>query len=504
MRIRLQKHLVSLPVRYFDRSKAGSLSSNVLGDSEGLRDLFGSGLFEFAGGVISAAAAAILMFRIDVGMTMLTLFLILLYTSVTLPKLRKIRPMFRERARLWSLVGGRLTEVFSGIRIVKGFHAERRTSRAFARGSLGILRHMASIANVQAKLGVSSALFAGALSVLLMLIGGRALLEGTLSVGNFFAYILYVGVLVLPASSLAGLGSQLASGLGSLERIQEILREEPETRDAARHIQIGRVRGNLLFQNVSFAYVPGKPVLHEVSFFVDAGTISALVGRSGAGKSTMISLIAAFMNPTEGRIFVDGIDLTSVTLDSYRRQLGVVWQDNFLFDGSIKENILFGRPRASQAEMLKAAEAAYVHEFAEQFPQGYDTIIGERGVRLSGGQRQRVAIARAILADPRILLLDEATSNMDTESEAYLQRALYQLMKDRTSVVIAHRLSTVRNADQILVLDSGRLVERGSHAELMVPGKRYWQLCSPQDDGVPKVLYGEPQTMDLIGPSMNA
>lgn len=480
IRVRVQEHVTFLPVRYFDRSKTGELVSLVFDDTEKLRDLLGSGLPELIGTLGSAAFATFLMFRIDPLMTVLTLIAMGLFVTVNIPLMRTVRPLNRERGRLFSMLAGQLTEALSGIRVVKGFHAERRISDAFARGSDQLLQHLKRIVRRQTAIGLGTTLFTSLFTVVLVLIGGRSMLNGGLSIGAFLEFVLYVGLLLVPAANIVRLGMQLVGGMGSMDRINEVLLEARETEDVERRTAIDGIQGRVRFEGVWFAYEIGKPVLRDISFEASPGSVTALVGPSGSGKSTLIGLIAAFMKPLEGKALIDDLDLSSVTLESYRPQLGVVWQDNFLFDGSLRENIRFGRPSASDEEILQAAEAAYVNEFADRFERGYDTVIGERGVKLSGGQRQRVAIARALLANPRILLLDEATSSLDIESEAYIQQALRGLMRDRTTFVIAHRLSTVRNATQILVLNDGQIVERGSHDELIQRGGRYHELCARQ------------------------
>jgi len=480
MRIRVQRHIGKLTVRYYDANKTGVLVSRVMSDVEGVRNLVGTGLVEFIGGLCTAVFAFFLLLRISATMTFLALAFMTAFGLIVRISFGKIRPMYRERARINADVTGRLIESFGGVRVIKGFHAEDREAQTFAAGALRLFDQVRQTMLAQAAMGFTSTLFMGLVTVTVMIVGGRILLGGAMTVGEFFAYTLYMGFMVAPVFQIVGIGNQISEAFAGLDRMHEVLSEQPEDQDPERTQAIGPIHGRIRFDKVFFEYDPGKPVLSDVSFEAVPGSVTALVGPSGSGKSTLIGLVAAFAKPAAGKVFVDDMDLSTVSLDSYRSQLGVVLQDNFLFDGTIKENILFGRPDASDDEVLSAARIARVAEFAERFEQQYDTIVGERGVKLSGGQRQRVAIARAILASPRILILDEATSSLDTESEAYIQEGLAVLMRGRTTFVIAHRMSTIRGADRILVLDGGQILERGTHQELLRRGGRYFELYTKQ------------------------
>jgi subfamily B ATP-binding cassette protein MsbA len=480
MRIRVQQHIGRLPVRYYDSNKTGALISRIMSDVEGVRNLIGTGLIEFIGGILTAVIAFVLLLRIQVTLTLVTLALMVVFLFILQRALSRIRPIYRERSKINAEVSGRLTESLAGVRIVKGFHAEAREAAVFEAGAMRLFENVRKTLIASSDITLISTLLAGVVSVTVMFFGGRMILNGTLTIGDFFAFTLYIAFIIVPVAQSVSIGTQITEAFAGLDRMHEVLEQQPEDVDPERVVSLDRVRGHIQFENVVFEYDAGKPVLRKVSLDALPGTVTALVGPSGSGKSTLIALVAAFAKPTDGRINIDGVDLSTVTLDSYRSQLGVVLQENFLFDGTIKENILFGRPTASDAEVLRAATVARVDEFAFKFDKGLDTIVGERGVKLSGGQRQRVAIARAILADPRILILDEATSSLDTESEALIQEGLAALMIGRTTFVIAHRLSTIRNADQILVLEQGEIVQRGTHAQLMSHGGRYFDLYTRQ------------------------
>jgi subfamily B ATP-binding cassette protein MsbA len=480
MRIRVQRHIGRLPVRYFDSNKTGVLVSRVMSDVEGVRNLVGTGLVEFIGGLFTAVLAFFILIRINTLLTLIAVVFMGLFAVIMRKAFGKVRPMFRERNRINAEVTGRLTESFGGVRVVKGFHGEERESREFANGVYQLFDQVRQTMMAQAGMGLASSLMLGVVSLTVMIVGGRILVRGDMSLGAFIQFTAYMGLMVSPIAQIVGFGNQITEAFAGLDRMHEVLAEQPEDEDPDRIGTMGTIVGGIRFSNVSFEYEAGKPVLKNVSFDGVPGSVTALVGPSGSGKSTLIGLVSAFAKPTTGTVFVDDVDLSTVSLDSYRSQLGVVLQENFLFDGTIKENILFGRPDASAEEVIRAARIARVDEFAEKFEKQYETIVGERGVKLSGGQRQRVAIARAILASPRILILDEATSSLDSESEAYIQEGLAALMKGRTTFVIAHRMSTIRGSNQILVLEDGRIVERGTHDQLFRMGGRFFALYTKQ------------------------
>ena len=480
MRVRVEEHVGRLPVAFHDARQTGDLVSRIMYDVEGLRNLVGTGLIEFAGGLLTASLAFAMMVRLSPRITLLTLGALAAFGLVVFRGFWTLRPVFRERGRLYAEVTGRLTETLGGIRVVKGYHAEAREASVFAGGVRRILENVFQTLATTSALSLASTVLLGLVGSGVMYVGAREILAGRMTVGSFFTYTVLLGFLVGPFFQIATIGSQLTEALAGLERTREILNERPEDEDSRRTATLSALRGDVVFEDVGFAYRTGETVLHGVSLHARPGTVTALVGPSGAGKSTVIGLVCAFYTPADGRVLVDGTDLALVRLDSYRRHLGVVLQETFLFDGTIRENVAFARPTAGEDEVLAACRVAHVDEFAEAFADGYDTVVGERGVRLSGGQRQRVAIARAVLADPRILILDEATSSLDSESEALIQEGLAWLMKGRTTFVIAHRLSTIRRADQILVVEKGRVVERGSHAELHAAGGRYREMYDRQ------------------------
>jgi len=480
MRCRVQAHVGRLPVAYFDATKTGTLVSRIMNDVEGVRNLIGTGLVEFVGGLLTAALALIVMFRLSPGMTIVTFSSLALFGAVLSRGFGTLRPSFRERGRIHAEVTGRLNESLGGVRVVKGYHAEGREERVFAEGVGRILANILKTLTTTSVLSLSAAVLLGVVGAGIMFVGARGILAGELTLGGFFTYTVFLGFLVAPMFQIVSIGTQLTEALAGLERTREILREQPEDQDPRRTATLPALRGDVVLDDVTFAYDSGKAVLEHVSFRAEPGTVTALVGPSGAGKSTMIGLLAAFHVPTAGRVLLDGVDLSTVRLDSYRTRLGVVLQETFLFDGTIRENVAFSRPEAGEEEVLAACRIARVDEFAESFEKGYETVVGERGVKLSGGQKQRVSIARAILADPAILILDEATSSLDSESEALIQEGLSYLMRGRTTFVIAHRLSTIRRADQILVVERGRVVERGTHASLYASGGRYFEMYTKQ------------------------
>lgn len=480
MRIRVQEHIGRLPVRYYDANKTGALVSRIMSDVEGVRNLVGTGLVEFIGGIFTAVIAFGLLLKLNAMLTFIALGFLVVFGFILMKAFKSIRPIFRDRGKINAEVTGRLTESLGGVRVVKGFHAEEREAVVFSAGAMRLFENVRKTLFATSTIGLASTLLMGIVSVTVMIVGGRLILSGAMTIGDFFAFTLYLGFMVAPVFQIVGIGTQITEAFAGLDRMHEVLEERPEDIDPQRTMSLNGIRGHLRFENVTFEYEAGKPVLHGISLDAQTGMVTALVGSSGSGKSTLIGLVAAFAKPTTGHVSIDGIDLSAVRLDAYRSQLGVVLQDNFLFDGTIKENILFGRPSASEEDVVGAARIARVDEFAARLEKGLDTIVGERGVKLSGGQRQRVAIARAILADPRILILDEATSSLDTESEEMIQQGLASLMKGRTTFVIAHRLSTIRSANQILVLEGGVIVERGTHAELLARGGRYYDLYTRQ------------------------
>src|SRR6202046_2617775 len=491
LREKVQAHIGRLPVSFYDANKTGVLISRIMSDVEGVRNLVGTGLVEFAGGILTAVFAMVYLLRTTVSMTALAFAVLLVFALGLNRAFKTIRPIFRARPKINAEVTGRLTESLGGVRVVKGYHAEEREEKVFAAGVQRLLDNVLKTLTATSLMSLSATTLMGVVSAAIMFLGARHILSGTMTLGTFVEYTALLGFLVAPVFQIVGIGPQITEALAGLERTREVLNENLEDQSPNRTELLGRITGQVIFENEDFAYDTGKPVLHEGSFEPEPGTVTALVGPSGAGKSTVIGLIAAFYVPTGGRVLVDGHDLSLVRLDSYRSQLGVVLQETFLFDGTIRENVAFSRPDSSEEEILAACRIARVDEFAETFERKYDTIVGERGVKLSGGQRQRVSIARAILADPRILILDEATSSLDSESEAFIQEGLRYLMRGRTTFVIAHRLSTVRRSDQILVLEAGRIVERGTHASLFAKGGRYYDLYTKQH-GVESNLFLAP------------
>jgi len=498
LRRKVQEHVGRLPVAYYDSNKTGALVSRIMSDVEGVRNLIGTGLVEFVGGLLTAALAIVVLFRISPLMTAIALGIMLAGALGLRTAFKTLRPIFRERAKINAEVSGRLTESLSGVRVVKGYHAEEREHGVFSAGVQRLLDNVLRTLTTMSAMSLSSSVLLGVAGAVVMWLGARQILNGSLTLGGYFTYTMFLAFMVAPLFQVVGIGTQLTEAIAGLERTREVLSERPENEDPRRTVALADIAGDVAFENVNFEYDAGKPVLQDVSFRAAPDTVTALVGSSGSGKSTIIGLVAAFYVPSSGRVLVDGVDLSTVRLDSYRTRLGVVLQESFLFDGTIRENVAFSRPNATEDQIMAACRIARVDEFAERFPQGYDTIIGERGVKLSGGQRQRVSIARAILADPRVLILDEATSSLDSESEQLIQEGLSQLMRGRTTFVIAHRLSTIRRADQILVVEAGRIVERGNHAELLAAGDRYWELYTRQH-GLEQNLFlapGEGDTVD--------
>jgi ABC-type multidrug transport system fused ATPase/permease subunit len=481
LRVQVQQKVVKLPLRFFDNNKSGALVSRIMNDVEGVRNLVGTGLVQLVGGLLTSAVCVVLLIRISPLMTLYVLVPVLIFGFVSLRAFSYIRPIFRERSVINAEVTGRLTETLSGIRVIKGFNAEQQEIRVFQRGVerlfLNIKKSMVSTSLVTS----SGSLLLGLASAGIMGVGGYFIMvDHSLTTGELISFTLYLGFMIAPIIQMSNIGTQLTEAFAGLDRTEELMNMDPEEDSTIRKVDMGPIRGDIAFHDVSFAYEEGKEVVRNINFSAPSGSVVALVGTSGSGKTTIAGLAASFLNPLSGKIMVDGTDLATVTLTSFRSQLGVVLQDDFLFEGTIRENILFPRPGATEQQLQDAIHAAHVQEFTDRFEKGLDTVIGERGVKLSGGQRQRVAIARAILADPRVLILDEATSNLDTESEALIQESLRTLMKGRTTFVIAHRLSTIRQADQILVIEHGNIAERGKHEELIAKKGRYFELYTYQ------------------------
>ena len=480
MRRQVQRHVGLLSVSYYDSNRTGTLVARIMTDVEGVRNLVGTGLVDFVGGLLTAVLAFFYLLHRSVTVTLTVFAVVAGFVFILQYAFRVIRPIFRERAKINAEVTGRLTESLGGVRVIKGYHAEEREASVFAVGVERLLANVMKSLTMTSVLGSASTTVLGLVSALVMWLGGHSVLNHTWSVGDYFAYNMFLAFMIAPVFQIVNIGTQLTEAFAGLDRTTEILAELEENADPRRELALPPIEGMVEFEDVHFEYEPGKPVLHGIDFTAKPGSVTALVGSSGSGKSTIISLVCAFHNPTSGRVLVDGRDLATVDLNSYRSQLGVVLQDSFLFDGSIRDNVMFSRPDATEEEFLSACRTARVDEFAERFPEQYDTIVGERGVKLSGGQRQRLSIARALLAQPRILILDEATSSLDSESEAMIQAGLNQLMLGRTTFVIAHRLSTIRRADQILVVEGGKIVERGDHDELFALKGRYYDLYTRQ------------------------
>jgi subfamily B ATP-binding cassette protein MsbA len=480
LRRKVQAHIGGLPITYFDANKTGQLVSRIMSDVEGMRNLVGTGVIEFIGGLLTATIGLVLALAISPLMTGVAAAIVLVFAGVLSKAFKTVRPIFRERGKINAEVTGRLTESLGGVRVIKGYHAEEREARVFAAGVKRLLDNVMRSLTAMSLMSLSATVLMGLVGALIMYLGTHQIYAGKITAGQLISFNAYLIFLIAPIVGVVNIGTQMSEALAGLERTREVLRERPEDDDPERTRTIGPIIGEVIFDNVEFAYETGRTVLHGISFEAKPGTVTAFVGPSGSGKSTTIGLISAFYKPVSGRILVDGTDLDTVSLPSYRSQLGVVLQETFLFDGSIRDNVMFSRPHATEQEFLDACRTARVDEFAEALESGYDTIVGERGVKLSGGQRQRLSIARAILADPRILILDEATSSLDSESEAMIQQGLAHLMRGRTTFVIAHRLSTIRRADQILVIEGGNIVERGTHSQLYALQGRYWDMYTRQ------------------------
>lgn len=480
LRIKVQKKILSLPISYFDNNKSGALVSRIMNDVEGVRNLVGTGLVQLIGGLITAVISLVLLIRISPMMTFYVLVPVAIFAVVAAKAFTYIRPIFKMRGVINADVTGRLTESINGVRVIKGFNAEEQENKTFEKGVEQLFLNIKKSLTSTAIITSSATLLLGLASAGIMGIGGYMIINGSLTFGEFISFTLYLGFMIAPIVQMSNIGSQLTEAFAGLDRTQEIMNMPPENNDHTRTIQLPSIKGDIKFEDVTFSYEHGKEVVKGISFDAPSGSVTALVGSSGSGKTTIASLAASFITPDSGTITIDGIDLSKITLSEYRKNLGVVLQDDFLFEGTIRENILFARPQAGEERLAKAVNSAYVNEFTDRFELGLDTVIGERGIKLSGGQRQRIAIARAILADPKIILLDEATSSLDTESEALIQESLTALMQGRTTFVIAHRLSTIRKANQILVIEAGRIAERGNHDELITKKGRYYELFTYQ------------------------
>jgi ABC-type multidrug transport system fused ATPase/permease subunit len=497
LRVRVQAHIGRLPVSFYDANRTGVLVSRIMSDVEGIRNLLGTGLVDFAGGLVTSGLALAYLLRASVSMTAAAAVALGVFAFGLSRAFKTIRPIYRARPKLNAEVTGRLTESLSGVRVVKGYHAETREENVFRAGVQKLLDNILQTLTATSLMSFSASTLTGLISAVIMLMGAHRVVTGAMTPGLFVSYNAFLVMMIVPIGQIVSLGPQMTEALAGLERTREILNERTEESDPKRTQSIGRIEGYVAFDDVRFSYEENKEVLHGVSFDSPPGTVTAFVGPSGSGKSTIIGLIAGFYVPSAGRVLVDGVDLSTVRLDSYRTQLGVVLQETFLFDGTIRENVAFAVPDATEEQILAACRIARVDEFAESFAEGFDTVVGERGVKLSGGQKQRVSIARAILADPRILILDEATSSLDSESEALIQEGLRYLMRGRTTFVIAHRLSTIRRADQILVVEGGCILERGTHETLYAAGGRYYDLYTKQH-GVESNLFLAPGEGDLV------
>ena len=497
MRRQVQRQVGLLSVAYYDQNRTGTLVARIMTDVEGVRNLVGTGLVDFVGGMLTAFMVFFFLLHRSATVTLTVFAVVGVFVFVLQFGFKRIRPIFRERGKINAEVTGRLTESLGGVRVIKGYHAEERESRVFGVGVDRLLANVMKSLTMTSVLGSASTTVLGIVSALVMWLGGHLVLNNTWTVGSYFQYNMFLALMIAPVFQIVNIGTQLTEAFAGLDRTNEIMSELEENKSPERTVKMPPIQGRVRFDDVEFAYEADKPVLHGISFLAQPGTVSALVGSSGSGKSTIISLLCAFHTPTRGRVLVDDIDLAHVDLNTYRSQLGVVLQESFLFDGTIRENIMFSRPDASEEQFLSACRTARVDKFAERYPDAYDTIVGERGVKLSGGQRQRLSIARALLAEPRILILDEATSSLDSESESMIQAGLVQLMQGRTTFVIAHRLSTIRRADQILVVEQGLIVERGTHAELFAMGGRYYDLYTRQH-GLEANLFLAPGEGDVV------
>jgi subfamily B ATP-binding cassette protein MsbA len=480
LRAKVQQKLLKLPISFFDNNKSGALVSRVMTDVEGVRNLVGTGLVQLIGGSITAIISLVILIKINGQMTLFVLFPVLVFAGIALKAFKYIRPIFRARGKINAEVTGRLTETLNGIRVIKGFNAENQEKAVFEKGVDELYQNVKKSLTATAFMTSSSTFLLGLASAGIMGMGGYFIMNNTMTYGEFVSFTLFLGFMIAPIVQMSNIGSQLTEAFAGLDRTQELMALPEENDPEIRTINLDQIEGNVSFKNISFSYDDKTEVLHNISFEAPKGSVTALVGSSGSGKSTIAGLATAFLNPNSGQVLIDGVDLSKVNLKSFRSQLGVVLQDDFLYEGTIRENILFPRPDATEEELLQAVEGAYVNEFTDRFDDGLDTLIGERGVKLSGGQRQRISIARALLARPKIVILDEATSNLDTQSEAFIQKSLNVLMQNRTTFVIAHRLSTIQKADQILVIEEGDIVESGKHDELIKAKGRYYELYTYQ------------------------
>lgn len=480
LRSQVQKKVLSLPISFFDNTKSGALVSRIMNDVEGVRNLIGTGLVQLVGGTFTAVVSLFILIKLNAWMTLFVFVPLSVFGFIALKAFKYIRPIFRTRGKISAEVTGRLTETLAGVRVIKAFNAENQENIVFEEGVDKLYQNVKKSLTATALMTSSSTFLIGVATTGIMGMGGYYMMIGEMTTGDFLFFTLILGFMIAPIVQMSNIGSQLTEALAGLDRTEELMNMTAEEDDAERTIELKTLKGDIEFENVSFSYEVGKDVLHHINFKAAAGSVTALVGSSGSGKSTIAGLSATFLTPVSGKVTIDDLDLSKVKLSSYRQFLGVVLQDEFLFEGTIRENILFPRPNGTENELQNAVKAAYVNEFTDRFEEGLETLIGERGVKLSGGQRQRLAIARAILANPKIIILDEATSSLDTESEALIQKSLAELIKDRTTIVIAHRLSTIRQADQILVIEAGHIVERGNHEELIAKEGRYYELYTYQ------------------------